>query len=135
MAGFPARANESDGQREWRLRVRHLFDGVASRYDGARSSYPAELVDWMVATARLTQGAQVLEIGCGTGQLTSQLAARGFTVTAIDMGAAMIELARARVRDPHVRFEPTSFEDFSAPAASFDLVTSASAFHWLDPAV
>jgi len=98
MAVFPARANESDGQREWRLRVRDLFDGVASRYDGARSSYPAELVDWMVATARLSQGAQVLEIGCGTGQLTSQLAARGFNVTAIDMGTAMIELARARAR-------------------------------------
>ena len=98
MAVFPSRANESDGQREWRLRVRHLFGGVASRYDGARSSYPAELVDWMVATARLSQGARVLEIGRGTGQLTSQLAARGFNVTAIDMGAAMIELARARVR-------------------------------------
>ena len=135
MAVFPARPNESAGQREWRLRVRYLFDSVASRYEGARWTYPAELVDWMVATARLNQGARVLEIGCGTGQLTSQLAGHRLSVTAIDVGAAMVELARARVRDPDVRFEATSFEDFAAPAGSFELVTSASAFHWLDPAV
>ena len=34
-----------------------------------------------------------------------------------------------------VRFEVTSFENFTARAASFDLVTSGSGFHWVDPAV
>jgi 2-polyprenyl-3-methyl-5-hydroxy-6-metoxy-1,4-benzoquinol methylase len=135
MAVFPESANETDAQREWRLRVRKLFGSVASRYDGARSNYPAEVVDWMVAMARLRQRARVLEVGCGTGQLTSQLAARRFNVTAIDMGAAMVELARANVPEPNVRFEATSFEDFTAPAASFELVASASAFHWVDPRV
>jgi 2-polyprenyl-3-methyl-5-hydroxy-6-metoxy-1,4-benzoquinol methylase len=132
---YSLRGRTSDGQREWRLRVRHLFDEVASRYDGARWTYPAELVDWMVATARLRQGARVLEIGCGTGQLTSQVAARGFSVTAIDVGAAMVEMAGVKVREPNVRFEVASFEDFAALDASFELVASASAFHWLDPAV
>jgi SAM-dependent methyltransferase len=47
----------------------------------------------------------------------------------------MVELARANVPEPNVRFEATSFEDFAAPAASFELVASASAFHWVDPAV
>jgi trans-aconitate methyltransferase len=49
--------------------------------------------------------------------------------------AAMVEMALTRVSEPDVRLEAISFEDFTAPNASFELVTSASAFHWLDPAV
>src|SRR5579859_4836263 len=119
---FAASMNETDAQREWRLRVRNLFNGVASRYDGARSNYPAAIVDWMVATARLSHQARVLEIGCGTGQVTSQLATHQIKVTAIDVGATMLELARVNVPEPNVRFESTSFEDLAASDASFDLV-------------
>ena len=115
--------------------MRSLFDGVANQYANARSGYAAEIVEWMVATAGLTHGARVLEIGCGTGQLTSLLASDQLNVTAIDVGPAMVELARASVAEPHVRFEATSFEDFAAPAGSLQLVASASAIHWVDPAL
>ena len=69
----------------------------------------------------------MLEIGCGTGQLTRQLASRAFNLTAIDIGAAMIEAARRNVADPTVRFR-----DF-AGGAPFDLIVSGTAFHWVDP--
>jgi 2-polyprenyl-3-methyl-5-hydroxy-6-metoxy-1,4-benzoquinol methylase len=76
----------------------------------------------------------VLEIGCGTGQLTRQLAGRAFDLTAIDIGAAMVRTARSNVADTTARFQVCSFEDF-ADTGPFDLIVSATAFHWIDPGV
>ncbi len=89
----------------------------------------------MIATAGLEAGAPVLEVGCGTGQLTEQLARYDFSVTAIDIGPSMIAAAGRRLGGSVVRFEAVSFEHFNAADASFDLVVSATAFHWVDPDV
>jgi hypothetical protein len=51
-------------------------------------------------------------------------------VTAIDIGAAMIDGARRNVPDPTVRFQVSAFEDFT-DSGSFDLIVSATAFHWV----
>lgn len=126
---------ESAGDRTKRHRQRTLFDGIAERYDAFRPGYPARVVDFVIATAGLAPGAPVLEVGCGTGQLTERLAHVGFRLTAIDIGPAMIAAARRRVTAADVSFEVTSFEDLAAADASFDLVISAAAFHWIDPEV
>jgi hypothetical protein len=68
-----------------------LFDAIAEDYDRFRPTYPPALVD--EACARLAPGAWVLEIGCGTGQLTAALVARGLRVAAVDPGPNMIALA------------------------------------------
>lgn len=113
---------------------RALFDSVAELYDAVRQGYPAEMVDAVMANAVLGRGGAVLEIGCGTGQLTRQLAGRGLSVTAIDIGMAMVAAARRNVTDATVQFKVCSFEDF-AGSGPFDLIMSATAFHWVDPAV
>ncbi|MGH7750748.1 MAG: class I SAM-dependent methyltransferase, partial [Candidatus Dormibacteria bacterium] len=69
------------------------FDAVAHQYDGSRPGYPPELVDHACATAGLHPGDRVLELGCGTGQLTHPLLERGLRVTAIEPGANLIALA------------------------------------------
>jgi SAM-dependent methyltransferase len=125
---------ETPEQRRTREQRRVLFDEVAGLYDATRRGYPGELVDAVVENAGIGPGAAVLEIGCGTGQLTRQLAGRGFRLTAIDIGAAMVGAARRNVADGTVRFEVCSFEDF-ADGGPFDLVVSATAFHWIDPGV
>ena len=126
---------ETDEQRRTRERQRGLFDGVAGLYDATRQGYPAEIVDAIFATAAIGPGAAaVLEIGCGTGQLTRQLAGRALNLTAIDIGAAMVEAARRNVADPMARFQIFSFEDF-ADGEPFDLIVSATAFHWVDPGI
>lgn len=114
---------------------RELFDEVADRYQATRRGYPSELVRFIVETARLEPGSAVLEVGCGTGQLTDQLAAYGLAVTAIDIGNSMIAAARQRVSSPLVSFQSVSFEAFAAPDAAFDAIVSATAFHWIDPEV
>jgi len=123
---------ESAAERATRERQRLLFDSVAEQYQRTRSGYPAELVDGMVVTAGVRPGDPVLEVGCGTGQLTRQLAPYGVSLTAVDLGPSMVALARTQV-DPSVRFEICSFEEFDGADGTFGLVTSATAFHWIDP--
>lgn len=112
-----------------------VFDTVAVEYDRKRPSYPDELVERACELGGLEAGDRVLEIGCGTGQLTRGLVARGLHVTAVEPGRNLIELAG---REPHgpgtLEFVNHRLED--APIDGwFDAAFSASAFHWPDPDV
>jgi ubiquinone/menaquinone biosynthesis C-methylase UbiE len=124
---------ETEQERRKRRYQRTLFDGVARRYDDSRLGYPSHLVEFVVTTAALGAGSTVLEVGCGTGQLTESLAGFGFSLTAIDIGPSMIEAARRRLAGSAVSFQLASFEDFAAADASVDLIVSGTAFHWIDP--
>jgi ubiquinone/menaquinone biosynthesis C-methylase UbiE len=126
---------ESERDRDKRHRQRTLFDGIAERYEGSRPGYPARVTEFVTTTANLAPGAEILEIGCGTGQLTERLAGHGFRLTAIDIGPSMIATARRRLTGAEVSFQVTSFEDLAAADRSFDLVISSAAFHWIDPGV
>ena len=70
-----------------------VFDEVADEYDRTRPMYPDALVDRACEVAGLGYGDPVLEIGCGTGQLTRSLIARGLRVTAVEPGGNLIRLA------------------------------------------
>lgn len=126
---------ETEPERRTRHYQRTLFDGVAELYETSRRGYPDAMIDFVVSTAALGAGSQVLEVGCGTGQLTECLARYLPGVTAIDIGPAMIAAARRRLAGSPVSFQVVSFEDFAAPDASFDLIASGTAFHWVDPEV
>jgi SAM-dependent methyltransferase len=112
-----------------------LFDEIATRYERSRPGYPARVMEFVAATAGLGPGAAVLEAGCGTGQLTEGLARPGIQLTAIDVGPAMVAAARQRLAGAEVQFRVTTFEELEAADASFDLVVSGAAFHWIDPEV
>ena len=126
---------ESEQERSKRRHQRTLFDRVAQLYQASRLGYPSTIVELAVATAGLGAGSPVLEVGCGTGQLTERLARFGFRLTAIDLGPSMISAARRRLDGRAVSLQVASFEDFAAPEASFDLIISGTAFHWVDPEV
>jgi ubiquinone/menaquinone biosynthesis C-methylase UbiE len=126
---------ETEQVRSRRLHRRMLFDGVAELYEASRLGYPSGIVEFAVATAAVGAGSEVLEVGCGTGQLTESLAGYGFRLTAIDIGPSMVAAARRRRGGPAVSFQVSSFEDFDAADASFELIISGTAFHWVDPDV
>lgn len=110
-----------------------VFDEVAAEYDRIRPVYPDELVDRACRVAGIGAGDQVLEIGCGTGQLTRGLLARGLHVTAVEPGANLVSLARKNLEG--AEFVNARFEDASLPHEHFRAVFSASALHWVDPDV
>ncbi len=75
-------------------------------------------------------GERILDLGCGTGHLTKQIADRGATVIGLDNSAAMI--AAAQQAYPDVTFvlaDATNFA-FEAP---FDAIFSNAALHWVQP--
>src|SRR5690242_17772424 len=55
-------------------------------------------------------GESILDLGCGTGQLTEKIALAGAEVIGIDNAPAMIE--KARQNYPHLRFQVTDARDF-----------------------
>jgi ubiquinone/menaquinone biosynthesis C-methylase UbiE len=113
-----------------------VFDEIAVEYDRRRPTYPDELVDQACRVAGIGSGDRVLEVGCGTGQLTRALVARGLHVTALDPGKSLIALARQNLEGAgDVEFVNAQFEDASLPREQFRAVFSASAFHWIDPQV
>ena len=117
------------------LRLRETFNQDAERYDRARPRYPKQLFDDLAA-AGLPPGARVLEIGCGTGQATVPLAERGYRIVAVELGPEMAALARRNLAGSGaVEVVTAAFEDWPLPEEPFDAVFSATAFHWIDPAV
>ena len=120
-----------------------MSDWDAARYH--RISDPQLAWGRAVATRlRLQPGERVLDIGCGTGRLTSEIAAQpGISVVGLDRSAAMLQEAAKhaaaalavpgsapgdRVRRPaYVRGDGTALPFFR----SFDAVFSAATFHWI----
>jgi SAM-dependent methyltransferase len=116
-------------------RRRATFDGVAETYDAARPRYPRAVVDDLVALCGVRSGDRVLEIGCGTGQLTVELARRGLDVTAVELGSALAAVARRNLAPfPKARVVPGAFEEYAVPEP-VDAVVAASSFHWVPPEV
>ncbi|MEU6728575.1 methyltransferase domain-containing protein [Nonomuraea wenchangensis] len=111
-----------------------MFGEVADEYERIRPGYPAELVDDVLAYARLA-GTPALEVGAGTGKATVLFAARGVTLTAVEPDPAMAAVLEQRVAGlPGVTIIVSSFEDH-VPDQPFGLLLSAQAWHWTDPAV
>jgi SAM-dependent methyltransferase len=113
-----------------------VFNQVAAEYDRHRPTYPEQLIDRACLLAGLERDDQVLEIGCGTGQLTRSLLARGLHVTAIEPGAELSGLAQQRLGGTgELELANARFEDARLPHEHFRAVFSASAIHWIDPDV
>ncbi len=111
-----------------------IFNEVAIEYDRNRPTYPDALIDEACEVAGIGDGDRVLEIGCGTGQLTRSLLARGLRVTALEPGDQLILLAEENLKDAgDVEFLHARFEDTQLPRESYAAVFSASAIHWVDP--
>ena len=115
--------------------LRETFNEDAARYDRARPRYPERMFDDLAA-AGVAPGARVLEIGCGTGQATVALAERGYRIVAVELGPDMAAVARRNLSAfDEVTVVTAAFEEWPLPDEPFDVVFSATAFHWIDPAV
>ncbi len=115
-----------------------LFGRDPDGYDRARPDYPDRVYEILVARCGLRPGAATLEIGPGTGLATRRLLALGASpFVAIEpderLAAYLVHRLAAEGRAIDLRIEP--FETCALDALSFDLVVSATAFHWLDQPV
>ena len=121
---------------EERNRLRTTFDGAALLYDEVRPGYPEALFDDVVLLSRIPSGGRILEIGCGTGQATLSFARRGHRILCVELGENLAAVARRNLAaHPLAEVLTADFERWPSPQEAFDLVVSATAFHWLDPCV
>jgi SAM-dependent methyltransferase len=89
--------------------------------------------DMLVAQAELFAGARVLDIGCGTGNLTirARRAESAVQITGIDPDPRALE--KARKKAPGVTFERGYAQELPFADGSFDRVLSSMMLHHLDP--
>ncbi len=100
-----------------------IFGSQAAVYDAVRPSYPAAVIDRVVDGAPLL----VVEVGCGTGIASAQVAARGVRVIAVEPDSRMAELARAR----GIEVTISSLEEWTPQPC--DVMFAAQSWHWVDP--
>jgi SAM-dependent methyltransferase len=103
-----------------------LFDQQAEAYDRFRPTYPDAVIDELLGP--VPSGLEVLDVGCGTGIASRQIAQRGAKVLGVELAPRMAEIARGHGIDVEI----AAFEGWDAAGRTFDRVTSAQAWHWLD---
>jgi SAM-dependent methyltransferase len=101
------------------------FGDNAAQYDRVRPTYPAEMIDMLVADNPRT----ALDVGCGTAIAGRLLVARGLEVLGLEPDQRMATVARGH----GIAVEEATFEDWNSRTRTFDLLTAGQAWHWVDP--
>jgi SAM-dependent methyltransferase len=99
----------------------------AARYQDKHSfvwRYGADLLDLLDPQP----GERILDLGCGTGQLTAEIARRGASVVGLDQSLEMLDQARHNF--PAIEFVPGDAARFDLPG-QFDAVFSNAVLHWV----
>ena len=113
-----------------------IFDDAPELYDRVRPRYVPELFAALLEYAKIAPGARALEIGCGTGQATRPFLEAGVIVEALEPGVKAVSFTENNLKHfKNLRVINEKFEDLSRPAEYYDLIYSATAFHWIDPKI
>ena len=113
---------------------RDLFRGTARYYDRFRVPYPQSLIDDLAERSAAGGQGRLLDLACGTGQLSFALHDRFGEVWAVDQEPDMITVVREKADAAGLRgIRPliSAAEDLAAPGEWFDLVAIGNAFHRL----
>ncbi len=103
------------------------FGAQAAAYERGRPSYPPEAIDWLLPS----HARDVLDLGAGTGKLTTRLVERGLKVVAVDPIAEMLDVLSTAL--PQTPALLGTAEEIPLPDDSVDAVLVAQAWHWVDP--
>jgi magnesium-protoporphyrin O-methyltransferase len=119
-----------------RARVEDYFDRTATKvWERLTSDAPVSRIRQTVREGRATMralmlsrlpadlsGCRILDAGCGAGQMTAALAARGADVMAVDLSPALVEIARARLPAELAGRVTFASADMTADHGRFDYV-------------
>lgn len=108
------------------------FDTVASTYEKLRPGYVEELYQVLFDYISINENSNVVEVGSGGGQATAPMLVTGCRLTAVEYGEQFSELLKEKFKE-YQNFSVITgkFEDTEFDENVFDLVFSASAFHWV----
>lgn len=108
------------------------FNTVSEEYDTWRPDYVEELYNDLFSYKTINKDKKVLEIGIGTGQATEPFLKSGCRLTAVELGRNLTDFSKKKFGE-YDNFEiiNSSFEDIDLRENSFDMIYSATAFHWI----
>ncbi len=114
---------------------RELFKGTAWYYSRYRFGYPQVFFEYIVDIFKLDIQSQVLDLGCGTGQVAIPLAKRVAEVVGVDPEQDMLDEAtkaaeKAGVKN--IKWVLKKAEDIDESFGNFKLTTMGASFHWMN---
>lgn len=121
-------------QHQRKAAIRRKFSRAATTYD-EHATVQKEAAEQLADRLPASDQGSILELGCGTGNYTRLLADRfpESRLTALDFAAAMLAVARAKVRGERVSFHCQDAEVFlKNTLESYDLITSNATMQWFD---
>jgi ubiquinone/menaquinone biosynthesis C-methylase UbiE len=108
------------------------FDTAATTYEKMRPGYVPELYEAIFDCCEIGEDSNLIEVGIGGGQATSPFLQKGCYVTAIEYGGKLSDICREKFKDfPKFQVITSKFEDAELEENKYDLIYSASAFHWV----
>lgn len=108
------------------------FDTEAAAYEKLRPGYCEELYRIIFDYISIGASSNVVEVGIGAGQATLPFLKKGCKLTAIEYGAQLSQLCREKFKAyPEFDVITNKFENVKFESHAYDLVYSASAFHWV----
>lgn len=111
-------------------KIRNKFSQLVDAYTKYRRDYPERVYELLHGFCQ-DKNSRVLDVGCGTGIVTKQLALYYATVIGTDKEEGMLGAARLNVGSK-ATFLNTEVESMPFEAETFDLVIAASAYHWFN---
>ncbi|QWU16216.1 Methyltransferase domain-containing protein [Paenibacillus sophorae] len=112
--------------------LRLKFNEDVLNYDKMRPTYVKELFHDVIQFSNLNNSKKALEIGIGTGQATLPFLYTGCKVTAIELGESLANFSAEKFSEfANFNVINHDFESVALDHNHYDLVYSATAFHWI----
>ena len=112
------------------------YDNIASFYDQGRTISDQNIDLWLDLIkefSRVSSGARVLDLGCGTGRFTIPMATKlALSVTGADSSREMLAKAKEKDDADIVTWDCQDAEHLTYPSDSFDLVFASHLLHHVD---
>lgn len=110
----------------------NTFDTAVSLYEKMRPGYVDDIYRAIFEYVHIDENSRVVEVGSGSGQATLPVLKTGCELTSVEYGENFSELLRNKFKE-YERFKVITgkFEDVNLENNTFDLVFSATAFHWV----
>jgi len=120
------------------LSMRDRFQDSTLLLSNLAKKVPNEFLQSIWARTRMQPGKSLLELGCGSGELTAWFALKGIVVAGVDLSEAMVKMAQQQFPSMAQQFHHAEAIDFMRSSPNpWDIIVSFESMHlWLnDPSL
>ncbi|SFB10009.1 class I SAM-dependent methyltransferase [Clostridium frigidicarnis] len=111
---------------------KYLFDKIVLNYEKRRPNYGSKVFQDIINYSGLTKDKSIIEVGCGTGQATEPFLKTQCRITAVELGENLGLYTKKKFKDyTNLEVIISAFEDYKFDDNKFDMLYSATAFHWI----